>query len=590
MNMKINLKSIFANIYVVVICLLIICRCGHAQNANRHNKDFESFKSKFLETWWSVYPVESVYAGYQKYDSLPVVYNDEFFDNRRVTLNDLLNDTREWNRRDLSPGEKVDLKIINDRIEGALWYLDEFKEYEWNPAVYNLGGEFAEIIFSTRLPLDRRLKVINSRLRDSHLYFAAAQKNLKSVVPEHLNLAILQNEGSLEVFQKVIPDSMALSKLSPADKKHLQERLDNTIESIGSYLSFLRTLADSREESGFRGFRIGREMYEAKFKHDVNSSFQAQEVYDRALERKREVVEKMAEISRKLWGKYYPGTTAPEDMECIKGVLAKISEVHDSNNDMVSIIREQIPKLEEFIRMKKLVELDPSRPLVVRETPMHMRGGGAGASISAPGPYNPTGNTYYNVDPITDLPRETQESLMREYNPYTLQILNIHEAIPGHYTQLMYSNKTPNLVRSVLENGAMIEGWAVYAERMMLEQGYGDDSPELWLMYYKWHLRSVCNTILDYSVHVLGWNEKVAMQFLTREAFQEQAEAEGKWRRVKLTQVQLCTYFTGYTEIYEFREELKNAQGDQFNLRKFHDQFLSYGSIPVRYIRELMMK
>ena len=247
-------------------------------------------------------------------------------------------------------------------------------------------------------------------------------------------------------------------------------------------------------------------------------------------------------------------------------------------------------ELAAFVNSKKLLYLDPTKPLVVRKTPSYMEGSGAGASISSPGPYDLHGNTYYNVSPLTNYSGDQAESYLREYNHYMLQILNIHEAIPGHYAQLVYANQSPSLIKSILGNGAMIEGWAVYSERMMLEEGYGNNEPELWLMYYKWHLRSVCNTILDYSVHVLDWPEKVAVKFLTDDAFQQPAEASGKWRRVKLTQVQLCSYFTGYSEIYDFREELKVKQGKDFDLKKFHEKFLSYGSAPVPYIRELMLE
>ena len=178
------------------------------------------------------------------------------------------------------------------------------------------------------------------------------------------------------------------------------------------------------------------------------------------------------------------------------------------------------------------------------------------------------------------------------------QLLSIHEAVPGHCLQGIYSNKkSPDVFRSVFQNGAMIEGWAVYTERMMLESGYGNDpasgstqaSDEMWLMYYKWNLRSTCNTILDYSVHTKNMSKEDAMNLLVNEAFQQKTEADGKWRRVSVTQVQLCCYFTGFTEIYDFREELKKQMGDKFNLKKFHEKFLSYGSAPVKYIKELML-
>jgi len=217
--------------------------------------------------------------------------------------------------------------------------------------------------------------------------------------------------------------------------------------------------------------------------------------------------------------------------------------------------------------------------------------GVAGASISAPGPYDKEGDTFYNVGSLAAYTPEGAESFLREYNKYILQILNIHEAIPGHYTQLVYSNQSPSLIKSLFGNGAMIEGWAVYTERMMLESGYGagEESDEMWLMYYKWNLRATCNTILDYSVHTKDLRKEDALHLLVDEAFQQQAEAEGKWKRVSLTQVQLCSYFTGYTEIYDFREELKKQEGDKFSLKAFHEKFLSYGSAPVKFIKELML-
>ena len=136
----------------------------------------------------------------------------------------------------------------------------------------------------------------------------------------------------------------------------------------------------------------------------------------------------------------------------------------------------------------------------------------------------------------------------------------------------------------------MIEGWAVYTERMMLENGYGNNEPEMWLMYYKWHLRAVCNTIIDYSIQVLGMRKEETIKLLVEDAFQQKQEAENKWRRATLSQVQLTSYFTGFTEIYELRDELKSRQGDKFKLKEFHEKFLSYGSAPVKYIRELMLE
>jgi uncharacterized protein (DUF885 family) len=330
-------------------------------------------------------------------------------------------------------------------------------------------------------------------------------------------------------------------------------------------------------------------LYAKKFDLDIQSSNSAEEVYIKALGYKDELHKKMFDLSDKLWEKYLGNTPKPADkLELIRQVIDKISLQHTTPENFQSDIEKQIPELIAFVKEKNLLYIDPSKPLVVRKEPDYMAGV-AGASISSPGPYDKNANTYYNVGGIKSWSKERSESYLREYNDYVLQILNIHEAIPGHYTQLVYSNQAPSLIKSLFGNGAMIEGWAVYTERMMLESGY-KNSDEMWLMYYKWNLRTVCNTILDNSVHTKNMSKEDAITLLTKEAFQQDAEAEGKWNRVTLSQVQLCSYFSGYVEIFDFREQLKKKQGNTFNLKKFHEEFLSFGSAPVKYIKQLMLQ
>jgi uncharacterized protein (DUF885 family) len=219
--------------------------------------------------------------------------------------------------------------------------------------------------------------------------------------------------------------------------------------------------------------------------------------------------------------------------------------------------------------------------------PTYLRGS-TGAFVHAPGPYDPTANTYYDVEPLEGYTPEKAESYMREYNDWTLRLLNIHEAVPGHYVQLLHANKTRSVVKTIFGSGSMIEGWAVYGERMMMEAGYGDNAPEMWLMWMKWNLRAVCNTIIDVEIQTGDMDRDRLVSFLTREAFQSRSEAELKWRRATLTQVQLVSYYDGYAEILALREEEKARLGRNFSTKDFNNRFLSYGSAPVRYIRELM--
>jgi uncharacterized protein (DUF885 family) len=180
-------------------------------------------------------------------------------------------------------------------------------------------------------------------------------------------------------------------------------------------------------------------------------------------------------------------------------------------------------------------------------------------------------------------------SFLREYNVYSIQDLTIHEGVPGHYLQLALSNRYPSILRGVLQSGSMIEGWAVYAERVMIDEGYQDNDPLQRLIMLKWYLRAITNAIIDTAIHVDGMTREEALELMIEGGFQEEREASMKWLRAQLTSSQLSTYFVGYQEWIELRKEIEDAWGDEFTLRRYHDQVLSYGSPPIKYIRALVL-
>ncbi|MBX2907343.1 MAG: DUF885 domain-containing protein [Taibaiella sp.] len=553
---------------------------------------FEEFKKTYLEEMWRTYPTWASSIGYHKYDNTLVVPDDE---SRRVELafsQNLMMALTHFELAKLSTANKTDYHMMENQLKSTQWAVKDLRAWEWDPTTYNLSGTFAEMLNNDYEPLDNRLRNFSQRMSYIPAYYEAAKRNIKNPTKEHTELAIEQINGGLSVFEMDLGEAVGKSGLTNDERAAIKKRAAESIAAIKAFTKWLKELDNKTP----RSFRLGKDLYEMKFAYDLQSGFTAAQIYERALARKKELHGKMYEVTTQLWSKYYK-TAMPEDtFAAISQMINRLSEEHVKPGDFQSAIEKQIPELIAFIKRKDLLYIDPSKPLVVRREPAYMAGV-AGASISAPGPYDKEGNTYYNVGSLDGWDSAKAESYLREYNKYILQILNIHEAIPGHYTQLVYANQSPSLIKSVLGNNAMIEGWAVYTELMMLENGYGarpmaptQDAPaEMWLMYYKWNLRSTCNTILDYSVHAGNMDKAQAMKLLVNEAFQQQAEAEGKWRRVSVTQVQLCCYFTGFTEICALREEVKKKEGTKFSLKKFHERFLSYGSAPVKYIREMML-
>jgi uncharacterized protein (DUF885 family) len=569
---------------VIAAMSLIACKQTKHSTAIVQNQNFDAYKENFINSLWTIYPNWASSIGFHKNDSLLTIPDDAQRKNEIAFAESQLDSLGLFNIDSLNNQNKTDFYLIENQLKSSIWSIQKFKSYQWNPAQYNVSEGFAEIINNNYAPLSQRLAAVKERLKFVPAYYEAAKKNIQNPTAEHTALAIDQNTGGLSVFEVDLVQALTKSSISAQEKEKISSLSKDAISAIQSYCTFLKELKNEQPKS----FRIGKELYEEKFAFDIQSNYTAQGIYEKAIIHKKDLHQKMFAITKQLWPKYFATENCPSDsLIAIKKMIDRLSVEHVKPSEFQAAIDKQIPLLVEFIKNKNLIYIDPSKPLVVRKEPAYMAGV-AGASISSPGPYDKNGNTYYNVGSLAGWDEATAESYLREYNQYILQILNIHEAIPGHYTQLVYANQSPSLIKSILGNGAMIEGWAVYTEKMMLENGYGNNDPAMWLMYYKWNLRSTCNTIIDYSIQVNNMQKEAVIDLLTKQAFQQQAEAEGKWKRATLTQVQLCSYFTGFTEIVDLREAMQNKEKEQFDLKKFHETFLSFGSAPVKYIAALM--
>jgi len=551
---------------------------------------FTQYVERLFDEIWKQNPSYAFQVGYYKYsDRLEVP--DAASRAARLKLDEsVLAALKRFDEGKLSPGSRVDLLLLRNQAESDVWYVKIFRDWQWQPSEYNVADSFARQLGTEYAPLEKRLRDMLAKLAKVPDYYAAARKNIDRPTLEHTELALDQNKGALGVFGDDLMKMVDDSTLTKREKALFVKRVVAARSAIQGYVDFLTDLNAKLKQGGARSFRIGKELYAQKFAFDVQSRYTAEQLYEKALGEKTVLLDGMEKISRDLWPKHLGGRPMPTDrFELIGVVIGELSKHHTTADKFVETIRNQLPELERFVREHDLVDMDTSRPLVVRDAPSYLRGV-AGAFVQAPGPYDPTAKTFYNVTPLDGYTPERAESYLREYNDWMLQLLNIHEAIPGHYVQLVHANKSKSLVKSIFGNEAMREGWAVYGERMMLDAGYGGGTPEMWLIWMKWNLRAVANTIIDYRTQVGDMTKEQMVTFLTREAFQSEAEANNKWRRATLRQVQLTSYFNGYAEITDLRNEEKARLGEKFSLRDFNNKFLSYGSAPVRYIRELMQE
>ena len=457
--------------------------------SNDNDKAFTDWKEHvFIDSLWATFPEWASQQGYHKYDAVLNV-PDEAARARTLAFTDWVESKlKSYPIGTLSDLNKTDYKLLDEFVGSTRFYQKDFKEYEWNPASYNIGDALDYVINNNPASLNEKLKSLHSRLASVPAYYEAAKKNISKPTREHTALAIKQGAGLLYFFDNVFPDSVKASTMTDADKEAFNKSATAAKDAVKGYITWLTTLEKGFTKDNTRPFAIGKALYDQKFNYDIQSGYTANEMYQKAMDRKAVLHHEMYQISAELWKTYMKDKAMPKDtLATIRAVIDAVSIKHCHRDSFIATIERQMPELVAYINEKKLITLDPSKPLKVRKTPEYMAGV-AGASINSPGPYDKNGNTYYNVTPLTGYSPEKAESYLREYNDYVLQILNIHEAIPGHYVQLIYANRSPSIIKAVFGNGAMIEGWACYTERMMIESGY-HKSPEMQLFYDKWNIR-----------------------------------------------------------------------------------------------------
>jgi uncharacterized protein (DUF885 family) len=362
-------------------------------------------------------------------------------------------------------------------------------------------------------------------------------------------------------------------------------RYRKTAVALEDYKKWLQNNLLPRSDGNFR---LGAEKYRKKLRFALVSDLPMEEIMKRAKSDLQQTQTAIFETALPLYKKYFPNADSAvlaDKHKVTAAVLDKLAEQHPNDATVVDFAKQIVGEATDFVKSQDLVTI-PDVPLAVIAMPEFKRGV-AIAYCDAPGALEKTGNTFFAVAPTPkDWSRERKESFFREYNNFMIRDLTVHEAMPGHYLQLAHANEfhAPTLVRAVFQSGTFIEDWAVYCEQMMAEQSYGGS--EVKMQQLKMRLRAIANAILDQSIHAGNMTEQEAMALMMKETFQQEGEAVAKWKRARLTSAQLSTYFVGVSEHLDLREAAKMKFGDQFDLKKYHDQVISYGSPPVKYVRK----
>ena len=551
---------------------------------------FAAAQADFFAEFFRLYPVNATEAGNHDHDDRWPDMSDAGTGERLAWLADV--DERASRRLEgLSREEEIDRTVLLGVIDELRFEEEELDEPSWSAITYSylLGGG----LFAPAQPRVRAAAGSTGQRRGSHggdRRRPRRRARKPDLRPRPRRRHLPRREGDRHDARRRRPvphrgrDGRGASttpRFAPASRRPQPRRPPRSTPSSSGCA---RTCC----QRAHGDFRLGRDLYERKFAHALKATITPAELESRAAATYDEVRAEMLRLARELWPTWVGDEPMPDDPDALtRRVLDAIGQDHPKADELLDFCREEHRRIEEFIRERDLIGL-AEEPLQIIWTPPFLRAFG-GAMLIPPGPLDKGLDSFFAITPPPeDWTDEQVESMLRENNSRSLRVLTIHEAVPGHYLQLAWSNRCESLARSVFGSGVFAEGWAVYVTQVMMDVGYGADDPALMLAHWKYFLRAATNTLMDIRIHTGTMTEDEAMALMVEGGFQEESEAREKWSRARLSSTQLCSYYLGSVEMGELEAEARRREGDGFTWRPFLESVISHGTPPMPVIRDIL--
>jgi len=565
----------------MVLLLMMCVSCSTAKptatNNTNNTAEFEKLTDDLLYGALALAPVTATQTGYHEHNGMRL---DEMLDDysqagleaQRKFYEGIQARVNSFDAASLDREQQADVEIIKNQLNLQLLDLTTIQSFKHNPTIYvELAGNALFVPFILEYaPKQERFMHIVKRLEKMPALFEQAKGNLVDAPEVWNRVALDENSGTIGLIDKelraAVPDAL---------KVDYDRAATTALAALKDFNAFLKVELSKRTSD----WRLGKEKYAKKFEYVLVTGKRPEQLLAEAeadLQMIRQEMEK---------------TAAPKT---VKEALDDIAKQHATPDTYMAEAKKDLEQATAFVRDKGLLTLPPRSNLAVIDTPEFMRGIYAVGGFNAAPPLQPELGAFYWITPIPKTwPKDRIESKLREYNKYGLQHLTIHEAMPGHYVQLEYANdvqpKSRRLLRNISGNGPYVEGWGVYAQQLMTDQGYPDNSPGMRLTLGKQLLRVLANTILDVRLQTMGMTDQQALDLMIKDTYQEKEEATAKLQRAKLSSCQLPTYFAGWKGWLQVRDRYQQKQGSSFSLKEFHERALKESAVPLPTLERLLL-
>jgi uncharacterized protein (DUF885 family) len=543
----------------------------------------ERFKEKCRQILWGLWeerPVDATYLGVHNFDSLlPRTDKSSRAAYRKQRIH-FLAGLKEFHRRrqDLPLDRQIDLDLMTTHLEAELYVENVFELLNRRADVYPSEALNGVYILAMRKQgaHEQNMESILNRLGEIPRLLNEAMDNLRtgtnipSVWTDHgLQVTLL----GIEFFEKLVP---RLAKTSQGMKSDLLKANFQVVNAFRRYQKFIQ---DELSKKSIGSFAIGEEAFDFLLRKRHHLEYTAREI--------RDIGEKMVATVKNLLEKQANEISPGARWNT---VVDSLKNDHPEPDALLETYRNEVSKVREFVDTHQIVSIPQAQKLLVRETPPFYRLTIPYAAFVPPAPFEKDSEGIFWVTPVDEtLNDEQRQDRLKGHSIWSIPVTALHETIPGHHLQLSHACAVKSAVKRYVTTSVFIEGWALYCEEMMKDEGFIDD-PRLIVMQLKDQLWRALRVVIDTGLHCFGMKISEAVKLLVEEAGLEKHNAIAEVNRYTMHPTQPMSYMIGKLELMNLRNDIEKLEGERFDQRWFHDQLLSYGSIPVSMVRALMLE
>jgi uncharacterized protein (DUF885 family) len=476
----------------------------------------------------------------------------------------------------LTDTERLERPALEANIRARLFELEQVRTWERSPQHYAdiISTSLAGQALFEYAPLEQRARRIVSKLRQAPRLIQAAKENIKDPAGIFIKVGLESIRGTQRFIDEDLP--RAFSRLD--DLHMLGDLADASTEasaSLGTYAEYLEKDLAPRSKGSFR---LGRERFEEKLRLDEGLTVDVDRLLSIAMRELQTTQEEFRRVASRVNG----GDP--------RAAWERAKSDHPAAGQLVSVAQQQLGELVQFIDANRIVTIPQGAPVDVAATPKFYRW--TFASMWTPGPFEtrPIRATYYITDVDPSWPAERQAEHLRDFNYGNLWSISIHEVFPGHYLHYQHLRQINSKLRKsiLFSSTALVEGWAHYCEQMMLDEGFRRDEPGVRLGQIAEALIRLSRFIVGIRLHCEDLSVEQGVRFFKEEAFLEDASARREAERGTFDPSYVL-YSAGKLMILKLREDYRAKMGAAFSMRRFHDELLGNGTVPLWLHRSLML-